>query len=173
MEENNKSLIIAERIKLKFVSEIIGFVILIILMLGFLGLSIYLESTISITLCAILIIALIVYGIIHLRNIYIYNHSSSILIKFKDDIFTICDDIKPITFTKEDLIDMDYKNKKFYFCTPDFWASGEYNYGHITLYLKNDNSTEECYKLTIKNVANPDKVFEKISHILEWDKTDE
>lgn len=114
MEENNKSLIIAERIKLKFVSEIIGFVILIILMLGFLGLSIYLESTISITLCAILIIALIVYGIIHLRNIYIYNHSSSILIKFKDDI-------KTITFTKEYLIDLDYKNKKFYFYTPDFW----------------------------------------------------
>lgn len=162
-------MIIAKRIKLNLVGEIISFVILVVIIFGFLGLSIYWESTVWITLCIIIAITLTIFGIINLRNIYINNHSPSILIKFKDNRFTICDKFTSITFSKEDLIDMDYKNKKFYLYTLYLYYSSEYNYGTVVLYLKSDNSIEEYYKLTLKNVANPDKVFEKISHICEWD----
>ena len=92
------------------------------------------------------------------------------MITYKDNCFTICDDLK---IDKDDIIDMTFKNKKYFVFSTSFYSEQVWNYGTLILFIKDKKSADACYKLTLKNVAEPDKVFDKISHILEWDVIEE
>lgn len=67
---------------------------------------------------------------------------------------------------------MTYKNNKSFIYSTYYVASHEWNYGTLTLFLKDKEGTKNLQKLTLKNISYPDKVYDKISHILGWDLTD-
>lgn len=173
MEDNKKSLIIAERIKLGFASELTAFIIFAAIMIALLIVAIYFEIIMLIVFCAVLLVAIIILGTVDMVYIYRNNHLPPVILTYKNNVFTLCDEVKPLKIAKEEIVDMTYKNKKSFIYTPYFFSSQEWNYGTLILYLKDKESPELCQKLTIKNVADPDKVFEKISHILGWDMEEE
>lgn len=173
MKEKEKSLIIAERIRLKYVGEVVGFIILIIFTVVFLILCSYLDSIIGIIICSLSLIGVIVLFIFDLLKIHKNNNLPSVLITLKKDTFTIHDPVKNLEIKKTDIIDITYKNKKSFIITPYYYSSTIWNYGTLVLFIKDAESTEDCYKLTLKNVANPDKVFDKLYHLLEWDTIEE
>lgn len=65
---------------------------------------------------------------------------------------------------------MDYKRKKQFIYTPYFISQTEYNYGKFYIYFSDG---DKKVKLTIYNVAEPDKVLDKMINILEWNLIEE
>ena len=160
--ENNKetSLIIARRIQLKFVPELIGYCFLV---------GIFIALAISYLSIILGLFGLVfgVWGFFYLKKIYVNNHSNVILITYKDDTFTILDELNPLHITKSKIIDLDYKTKKSFIYTPYIISQTEYNYGKLYIYFE-DKDVQQ--KLTIYNVAEPDKVFDKMLDILGWNE---
>ncbi|MCI6860314.1 MAG: hypothetical protein MR862_04095 [Clostridia bacterium] len=160
--ENNKgiSLIIARRIQLKFVPELIAYCFLV-------GIFIALAISCLSIILGLLGLAFGVWGFFYLKKIYVNNHSNKILITYKDDTFTILNELNPLHITKSKIIDLDYKIKKSFIYTPYIISQTEYNYGKLYIYFE-DNDAQQ--KLTIYNVAEPDKVFDKMLDILGWNE---
>ena len=160
---NEKSLIIAERIKLPFISNIVCFVIILIVFAGLLTSSIIAEITFLTILWLILIIAISIYFIFDIKEVITNNKLDAVIISYKNNFFKIHDPVESLKINKKNIIDLDYKNKTSYIYTKYYIGSTTYNYGKLYIYYKKNN---EEYKLTLKNVANPDKVFEKMCDIL-------
>jgi hypothetical protein len=167
-ENKEKSLIIAKRIQLKFISELIASCVVIFL--GLLTLGIWIDSLVTIFIFGLFLVGFSIYAFFYLRNIYLNNHSNAILITYKNDIFTIVDDIEPLNINKSDIVDLDYKLKKSFIVTPYFCSSQTWNYGKLIIYFK---SEEQGYKTIVKNVADVDKVFDKMIDMLGWNTIDE
>ena len=158
-----KSTIIATRIQLHFVRECIAYIILLLLSL----LLIYFNFVVFIFVFALIGIG----GFVELFFIYKNNHSQEIRITYKNDCFTIYDEVANKMIIKvKDIKYLHYKNKKSFVVTPYYFSEREYNYGKLYIYYINN---AETYKLTLKNIAEPDKVYDKIIHILEWDRIEE
>ena len=164
-EHNEKNIIIAKRIQLKFVSEIIAYCICFVLLAVFLGLFIWLDSLAFIIIFGLLMNGIVIYAVFDLRNIYVNNHSNPILITYKNDTFTIVDEIVPLHIKQSDIVDLNYKLKKSFIVTPYFFSEQTLNYGKLVIWFNNEG---EGYKLTIKNVADVDKVFDKLVDVLGW-----
>lgn len=160
--KNNKesSLIIARRIQLKFVSELIAYCFLV-------GIFIILAIFCLSIVLGLLGLVFGVWGFFDLKKIYVNNHSNEILITYNNDTFTIVDELNPLHIKKSKIIDLDYKTKKSFIYTPYFISQTEYNYGKLYIYFEDKGVTQ---KLTIYNVAEPDKVFVKMSDILGWNE---
>ena len=160
--EIEKSIIIATRIKLPFVRELIAYIVLLLLSLFFLYFGFFIF---------LLVFFLIgVGGFVELFFIYKNNHSQGIIITYKNNCFAIYNGIEKIFIKVEDIKDLSYKNKKSFIVTPYFFSEREYNYGKFYIFYLNDGQT---FKMTLKNIAEPDKVYDKIVHILEWDQIEE
>ena len=169
-KNKEKSLIIAKRIQLKFISELIASCVVFVIFLGLLVLGIWIGSLVTIFIVGLFLVGFSIYAFFYLRNIYFNNHSNAILITYKNDIFTIVDDIEPLNINKSDIVDLDYKLKKSFIVTPYFYSSQTWNYGKLIIYF---TSEEQVYKTTIKNVADVDKVFDKMIDMLGWNTIDE
>ena len=161
--KTEKSTIIARRIQLHFVGECIACIILLLLSLILLYFNIF---------AFVFTFALIgVGGFVELFNIYRNNHSQEIRITYKNNYFTIYDQkANKMLIRVEDVKNLNYKNKKSFIATPYFFSEKEYNYGKLYIYYLNNGET---YKLTLKNIAEPDKAYDKMIHILEWDQIQE
>ena len=160
-----KSLIVAYRIKLKWVIDFIASIILSCLLISFL---IFLpEMWILWFLILFIIVLYEIFNIIYCCN---NNNLPNKYITYKDGNFNIYLEEETLTINKKDIYDLSYKNKKFYIATPYYYSSGEYNYGKLYIYVKDDNNIN---KLTLNNIANPNKVFDKMCELLEWNLDDE
>lgn len=167
MEVNKeKRLIVAKRIQLKFVSELLASCFLLILFSSVFVMLIMTEILTLIIIFGLILIACAVFFFFHLKNIYINNHSEAILITYKDNAFTIVDDV----IEKSKIIDLSYKIEKSFVYTPYFFRETVYNYGKFYVYFQDG---DEEMKMTIYNVAEPDKVFDKMVDILEWNTLEE
>ena len=169
-KNKEKSLIIAKRIQLKFISELIASCVCFVIFLGLLVLGIWNDSLVAIFIFGLFLVGFSIYAFFYLRNIYFNNHSNAILITYKNDIFTIVDDIESLNINKSDIVDLDYKLKTSFIFTPYFYSSKTWNYGKLIIYFK---SGEQEYKTIIKNVADVDKVFDKMIDMLGWNTIDE
>ena len=58
----------------------------------------------------------------------------------------------------------------YFIVTPYFYRSQTWNYGKLIIYFK---SEEQGYKTIVKNVADVDKVFDKMIDMLGWNTIDE
>ena len=162
-ETKEKSTIIATRIQLNFIGELVAYIILLILSLLLLFVSV------SISVCIFFVIGII--GFIELFYIYKNNHSQEIRITYNTDHFTIYDnEARKMRIEKTSIKDLKFNYKKVLFITPYFFSARELNYGKFFIYFL-DNG--QINKLTLKNIAEPEKVYEKMVHILEWDKIEE
>lgn len=92
MEDENKSLIIAERVKLNFAGELTVFIIFAVIMAALMGVGIYFEVTLLIVFCSVILVAIIVFGTIDIIRICKNNRLPSIIMTYKDDVFTLCDE---------------------------------------------------------------------------------
>lgn len=168
MESNKeKNLIIARRIQLKFVSELIACCFVLIVFLALVILFIMVKLFNLIIVFGLFSIIFGVWAFFYLKKIYVNNHSNEILITYNNNTFTIVDELNPLNINKSKIIDLDYKTKKSFIYTPYFISQTEYNYGKLYIYFEDKGVTQ---KLTIYNVAEPDKVFVKMSDILGWNE---
>lgn len=118
-----------------------------------------------IIICGVLLVGFIIWEIFYLRNIYINNHSNPILITYKKDTFEIVDEDAPLLINQSDIFDLNYKLKKTLIYTPYFIGEQTWNYGKLIIY---HTIQDENYKTVIKNVADVDKVFDKMVEMLGW-----
>lgn len=169
-ENKEKSLIIAKRIQLKFIADLIASCVIFVIFLGLLVLCIWIDSLVIIFIVGLFLVGFSIYAFFYFRNIYLNNKSNAILITYKNDIFTIVDDIEPLNIIKSDIVDLKYKLKKTFIVTPYFYSSKTWNYGKLIIYFK---SEEQGYKTIVKNVADVDKVFDKMIDMLGWNTIDE
>ena len=166
MDENKeKRLIIAKRIKLKFVSELISSIFIFVILLGLLILGLMNDLLGTIIICGLLLVGFTIYAFFYLRSLYINNHSNAILITYKNSVFTIEDGIEQLNINKTDIVDLDYKLKKSLIWTPYFYSTQTWNYGKLIIFFTSEG---QGYKVKIKNVAEVDKVFDKMIEILGW-----
>jgi hypothetical protein len=164
-KNKEKSLIIAKRIHLKFISELIASCVCFVIFLGLLVLGIWIGSLVTIFIVGLFLVGFSIYAFFYLRNIYFNNHSNAILITYKNDLFTIVDDIEPLNINKSDIVDLDYKLKKSFIWTPYFYSAKTWNYGKLIIFFTSEG---QGYKIKIKNVAEVDKVFDKMIEMLGW-----
>lgn len=169
-DKNNKSLIIAKRIKLKFIGELVASCVLFAMFFALTILGIVLQELILIIISVLILVVISVCCFFSLKKIYINNHSNEVMITYKNDTFTIVDDVNPLQIKKSDIIDLDYKLKKLFVYTPYFIGQSEYNYGKFYIYFKEG---KEEFKITLYNVAEPYKVCDKMIKILGWDVLEE
>ena len=167
MKTKEKSIIIAQRIRLGYGSSIAVFVVLQLFLIFF---------TVVFALCKIFPVALIIGCLIiafsllfafDIKNKYINNHLPNIIITQKGNKFFIHDPVENLEINKSDIINVNYKNKTSFIILPNFYSATKWNYGKLI--LKDPESSDSCYKLTLDNVAYPDKVYEKLYSILELD----
>ena len=169
-ENEEKRIIIAKRIQLKFISELIACCVVFVIFFGLLVLFILIDSLVLIIIFGLLLVGFGIYAFFYLRSIYINNHSNAILITYKNNIFTIEDDIDPLSINKTDIIDLDYKLKESFIFTPYFYGTQTWNYGKLIISFIDK---EQGYKIIIKNVADVDKVFDKMIEMLGWNTIDD
>lgn len=168
MEENaKKSLVIARRIQLKFVSELVSS---IFLFCAIMVLGIALSFSALIVISALIMAIFAIYVFFHLKNIYANNHSNEILVTYNNETFKILDEHTSLYIEKSNITDLNYKREYLFICTPYFISQTQYNYGKFYIYFNDGTKTK---KLTIHNVAEPDKVYDKISDILGWNSIDD
>ena len=171
MEENaNKSLVIARRIQLKFVSELIAAIFLFFFLCAITILFIFINFLILTIIAVLILIIFSFHAYFHLKNIYANNHSDEILITYKNNTFKILSDPDPLYIKKDNITNLDYKLEQSFIFTLHFISLTQYNYGKFYIYF---NDGAESIKLTIYNVATPDKVLDKISDILGWNSIDD
>lgn len=119
---------------------------------------------------ALVSIAFGIWAFFYLKKIYVNNHSNEILITYKNNTFTIVDELNPLHIKKSQIVDLDYKTKKSFIYTPYYISQTEYNYGKFYIYFEDKDVSQ---KLTIYNIAEPDKVFDKMMDILGWNQIED
>ena len=162
-------MIIAERVHLKVAEDVIGFFLLILLSVGGIVLSAFLESQIGIWICIALIFLFIILLIVIVSNKKHHNELPKEAILYKNGVFVFIDeDGRKMTFYPNDILDMDYKLKVTHVFTVYYTETKTWNYGRLRIWLNSssDNYDEQTL-LTLKNILEPDRVVDKILFILE------
>ena len=162
-----KSLVIAERVILKYKWDIVAFICLILFFIGLIFLFNYLGWGIAIAICVLCIVGAIVWFVIDIMLIYGNNHSPAVLLTYKNNEFTIYCKKGNIKFRRGNVTSMTYEKKKSYFYTPYYWSVSEYNYGTFVVYLNNISGKSK--RVALKNVVDPDVVYKLMYHLLGWD----
>ena len=160
-------MVIAERIRFRYSEIIVVAVLWLLLGVGGIVLSKYCDSLLGIFICVGIIaigeILLLIDGI----RMKKHNNLPAEVIVYKDDVFELTDEYGYTTvFEKEDVVNMDYKIKVTHVITPYFIGKTEWNYGRLRIWLRNPDNDDLCTVFTLKNIAEPDRVVDKINFII-------
>ena len=154
------------------VGTIVGGIFLILLGIGGIILSAYLSSILGILICVALIILFVILTIVDVFKIS-YNNSMPLdVIIYTDGVFTVDDETGgKISFVSSDIIDMDYKLKVTHVFTLHYSSTTTWNYGRLRIWLQIQGNSDECTRITLDNIVDPDRVIDKIQCIIELKST--
>lgn len=140
--------------------------ILLLCGIGGIVFSRFLESAIGIIICIALMVVFIILIIIDIMQTARHNALPSEVIIYKDGAFFLTDEYGETTkFVLDDILDMDYKLKVTYFVGAYHTSTTTWNYGRLRIWLRIPNNEEACTLITLKNIAEPDRVIDKIKFI--------
>ena len=169
-KEKSKERILGRRIHFPLTSIVVGYSILTVLAIVAFVLCVkYVDENYPLAIIGVLEL---IFTIVFLWD-YLTKRANN---QLRDAVITTDEkalivyqkDVKLI-IPNEIIYDLNYKNEKKFTVTPYIVKEEEYNYGKIIIYYYDDDKKA---KLTVKNVANPDRVFEKIGILLGWDQED-
>ncbi|MBQ9370197.1 MAG: hypothetical protein IJU10_03880 [Clostridia bacterium] len=160
-------MVIAERIRLKCLGEVISGIILILLGIGGAIFSAICESRVGTIISLALTILLFIFVIVTVTKTNYHNDLPIEAIIYKEGAFVFTDeDGSQLAFYPQEVLDLDYKLKVTHTFTLYFSETKTWNYGRLRIWLEIPGNDEECTLLTLKNIAEPDRVVERILFII-------
>lgn len=173
---NEKSLIIANRVHISTSPMVIGIIITLlifiptIVFISSVDLNLFNDnfSIIILVTLSLLFVGLIITLVFQIKNAVKNNKLDPILITYKNNVFTIHNSTESLKINKKDIYDLDYKNHVNFIFTDHFAGVSTEGFGKFYIYHKMNN---EEYELTLKNVDSPSLVYEKFKELLGWNLT--
>lgn len=163
-----ETMIIAQRIQKKYSYAVATAILTLLMGIGGIFLSVYLGSSVGIAISIVLVFIIEVLVLVDIIQTKHHNSLPSDVIVYENGIFYFTDiSGEVIVFKKEDVLDMDYKLKTTTFVTANYVSLSTWNYGRLRIWLRIPNNDEECTLLTMKDIAEPDRVVDKIQFIID------
>ena len=169
-KEKSKERILGRRIHFPLTSVVVGYIILTVLdIVAFVLCIIFVDERFPLAIIGAFELLFTIVFLCDYLPKRANNQLRDVVITTDEESIIVYKKTVKLFIPIENVYDLNYKNKKSVTATPYVITEKEYNYGRIMLYYYDDDKEA---KLTVKNVANPDRVFEKIGILLGWDQED-
>ena len=157
----NKEIVVAERVHLRLKEEIFVFVSLAILtVLAISGFTLIFHPLV----CVFVGFSILLLEVLWFTTTIVYivenNTADTKLLTYKDNVFTLHDIRQKVSFRKDDIIDVFFKEKRDIHRGRKILQDSDDNYGKLVVWYKIDDNN--IYRITLKNALLQMKVFDEI-----------